>query len=149
MRYRFAGEKPVIAIVDDDYDDQLIIQEAFSSNPFPVKVICFSRPTDLENHLQDGSRNGEFPNLIILDLYNDGFTTLECISRIKASPAYGAIPIVMMSGSSDQSKVWQFYRVGGASYIPKPISFEEWQRSLSVLCEYWFDIVLLPEYDKK
>lgn len=147
MRHRFAGEKPVIAVVDDDVDDQLIIQEAFSSSRFPVKILGFSRPMELEAYLQENVGKPEFPHLIILDLYNDGRTTLECISRIKSVPMYGGLPIVMMSGSSDQTHVQQFYRVGGASFIPKPISFEDWQHTLSVLCEYWFGVVLLPEYD--
>ena len=147
MRYRFAGEKPVIAIVDDDADDLLIIQEAFSCNPFPVKTICFARPMDLESYLQENTGKQELPQLVLLDLYNDGFTTLESIHRIKSSPLYSAIPIVMMSGSSDQTQVHQFYRAGGASFVPKPLSFEEWQDTLSVLCRYWFDIVLLPQGD--
>ncbi len=146
MRYRFTSEKPVIAVVDDDTDDQLIIQEAFSSNPFPVKVICFSRPMELENYLEESAGKRELPHLILLDLYNDGRTTLECISRIKASPTFGGIPVVMMSGSSGQSQVQQFYKTGGASFIPKPLTFEEWQRTLSILCQYWFDIVLLPQF---
>ncbi len=143
MKNNYFAKKPVIAVLDDDIDDQLIIKEAFSSNPFPVTIVCFTRPIELENYLAENAESHQLPHLILLDLYNDGRTTFDCISHIKTSPSFGFIPIVMMSGSSIQSQVQQFYRLGGASFILKPLDFEEWQHTLSVLCQYWFDIVLL------
>lgn len=143
MKYR-STVKPLIAVVDDDSDDQLIIQEAFAANSYPVTVLCFSRPAELEAYLDAHAGTQEQPNLILLDLYNDGLLTLDSIDRIKSSPASTGIPVVMMSGSSGQGHIEQFYRIGGSSYITKPLSFEEWKQTLAVLCQYWFSIVSLP-----
>lgn len=136
---------PVIAVVDDDRDDLLIIEEAFASGPSSVKVQCYASPSELKEHLHGNPTPDDKPSLIILDLYSAGETTLDFIRRLKSS-SYDSIPVVMMSGSSVQDHVRQFYKVGGSSFIVKPVSFDQWQVVVQLLCRYWFEIVVLPEH---
>lgn len=62
------------------------------------------------------------PEIILLDIrlpHVDGF---EVCSTLHRNPAYQSIPIVMMSGLSDQASIEKAHSVGAVGYLTKPFS---------------------------
>ncbi|MCL4559367.1 MAG: response regulator [Chloroflexi bacterium] len=80
------------------------------------------------------------PHVILLDLKlprMDGWTVLE---RLKADPNTQAIPVVILTSSSDPNDVTRCYQLGANSYIVKPVDFAEFTRVAQLLGTYWMTL---------
>jgi CheY-like chemotaxis protein len=61
------------------------------------------------------------PDLIILDINMPGGTGLDALRKLKMSAKTGQIPVVVLSGSIDQSLPTKVKELGAASFLTKPI----------------------------
>jgi DNA-binding response OmpR family regulator len=65
------------------------------------------------------------PDLVILDIMmpiRDGYTTLR---QLKSDPALASIPVLILSGKSDDDDVVRCLNAGAADYVVKPFSPDE------------------------
>jgi two-component system response regulator len=69
----------------------------------------------------------------------------EALAEIKAIPELRRIPIVVLTTSQAEEDILRAYDLGVAGFITKPVSFEGLVESMKVLCDYWFQIMELPE----
>jgi DNA-binding response OmpR family regulator len=65
------------------------------------------------------------PALIILDINMPGGTGLEALRKLKLSARTSEIPVVVVSGSDDESMPAQVRALGALDYLPKPIDPEQ------------------------
>ena len=63
------------------------------------------------------------PKLVLLDIKMPKVDGFEVLRRIKTS-ALKAIPVVVMTSSSEESDVLESYRLGIDSYLVKPVQFK-------------------------
>ena len=61
------------------------------------------------------------PNLIILDINMPGGTGLDALLKLKRSAKTGQIPVVVLSGSIDQSLPTKVRDAGAVAFLTKPI----------------------------
>ena len=61
------------------------------------------------------------PDLIILDINMPGGTGLEALRKLKMSTKTSEIPVVVLSGSIDQSLPTKVQELGAAAFLTKPI----------------------------
>lgn len=61
------------------------------------------------------------PNLIVLDINMPGGTGLDALRKLKQSAKTGQIPVVVLSGSIDQSLPTKVRDLGAAVFLTKPI----------------------------
>ncbi|MEM5786775.1 MAG: hypothetical protein AAGU11_05610, partial [Syntrophobacteraceae bacterium] len=54
------------------------------------------------------------------------------------------IPVVVLTTSRDRDLMMQIYRLGGSSFVSKPVEFEDMVKAMDRLCSYWFGTVSLP-----
>jgi CheY-like chemotaxis protein len=92
----------------------------------------------------DYLEKGNLPDLVILDLNLAPLSGFQLLSKIRSTPALGAIPVVVMSGSEDSRDVLKAYELRANCYIVKPSSLEEFLRSMRIWYEYWSTVVRLP-----
>lgn len=90
------------------------------------------------------SNYNEFPSLIILDLNLPGIDGREMLIRIRENPEWKKIPTLIFSSSNDPRDINFCYNHGAKSYISKPIDIDHLKKTISILWEYWFNIVTLP-----
>jgi phosphoserine phosphatase RsbU/P len=62
----------------------------------------------------------EAPDLILLDIMMPVMDGFEVLSRLKANPATRAIPVIVISASSDMKSVVKGIQMGAEDYLPKP-----------------------------
>ena len=92
-----------------------------------------------------GVRNGApYPALIVLDLNLPGSDGREVLSRVKQDPRLRAIPVVIVTTSSNPRDVQTCYDRGANSYMVKSIDFGRFQRDVKFMIDYWFEASLIP-----
>lgn len=58
---------------------------------------------------------------VILDMHMPGGTGLDVIHRMKASNRLGPIPIIVISGTSDEVTAARALEMGADAFFPKPV----------------------------
>jgi CheY-like chemotaxis protein len=138
---------PVILLVEDDYGDQILIQEALQLSPGPKRIEIVA---DGEEALEYLYRLGRYadpfraprPDLILLDLNMPRLGGKEVAAKLKTDPQLRAIPIVAFTTSCREEEVAYCYSIGVNSYVRKPTDFDRLQAVLGELAHYWLETCL-------
>ncbi|WP_181870763.1 response regulator [Vreelandella rituensis] len=85
------------------------------------------------------------PDLILLDINMPGMDGHTFLAELKQDPLLCALPVVILTTSSDQRDISQAYVSGAAGYIVKPLSIEALIEALRCLCDYWGSVTELPK----
>jgi CheY-like chemotaxis protein len=133
-----------ILMLEHDEDDRYITQAVFDEGDVDVSLKFVTNSQDLLNHLQACKANGSaFPSLILLNYHTYPLSASEVLKTLKADPALGHIPVVVLSGSVRPDIVQECYASGASSFIQKPSSSEETSNKISNFIRYWFETVEL------
>ena len=137
-----------ILLVDDDPDCRMLIRDAISE----CKVRnAIHEVGDGSQALQVLRRQGEFadaprPGLIYLDIEMPNLNGQETLKQIKADPALRDIPVVMMTGVSDEEQLKTAAANGANSYTIKPANAEQFLRTVLASTNYWLTIHQYPDH---
>jgi CheY-like chemotaxis protein len=135
---------PVIAIADNDPDDQFLLRSAFEECRPDLRIHFFENGEDLLDFLHRRDKGGEeksAADLIILDLYLPGKNGFELIEEIKSSPGLKRLPLIVLTCSPTDSDIKRCYELGANTVITKPSPFRELAEVLKTVCNYWFGSV--------
>ena len=135
-----------ILLVEDNPDDVLITRRAWKKGDIKNPLIVVN---DGEKALKFLRKEGEYKNaptpcLILLDLKmprSDGFEVLE---TIKADDTMKIIPVIVLTSSDRDIDIERAYQLGCNSYIVKPVSFENFVKSIIEIEHYWLKSSKLP-----
>lgn len=138
----FAKNIVEILLVEDNPDDLELTLHALKHN-------------NLANHIavvRDGAEALDFifgtgahaqrdvnntPKVILLDLKLPKVDGLEVLRRIKADERTSAIPVVVLTSSTEERDIVESYKLGVNSYITKPVDFEQFAETVRQLGLYW------------
>jgi len=136
-----------ILMADDDPDDKMLAQEAFSENKIANKLVFVDDGEQLMDYLyQRGNfENAPKPGLILLDLNMPRKDGREALKEIKSDPALRRIPIIILTTSKAEEDILKSYDLGVSSFITKPVTFEDLVKVTRHIGNYWFGIVELPK----
>ncbi len=143
------NNRPItILLVDDDPDCRLLIRDAISECKVGNEV---HEASSGEEALELLSGKGEFaavprPGLIYLDIEMPGIDGLETLRRIKARRDLQDIPVVMMTGVSDEQQMKKAAEYGANSYTIKPANAEQFLRTVLASTSYWLTIHQYPQH---
>ncbi|CAI7877571.1 unnamed protein product [Closterium sp. NIES-53] len=119
-----AGGMPLISpsdvhvlVVDDERLSRLVVGNQFRRCGYQVTVA--DGGMEALRVLQE--RPDGF-NLILVDLMMPGLDGLQLLRILRADSNYNAIPIIMMSGNSNQATVLQCIAAGAEEYLVKPVT---------------------------
>ena len=76
----------------------------------------------------------------MLDLKLPRLDGHEVLKRIKGDPRTSAIPVIILTSSSEERDVMRTYKIGANSYIIKPVDFEQFTESVRDIGKYWLAI---------
>ena len=122
-------------LIDDDEHERALIQQILSEHAPNVTLIAYSSAAQALTLL----RNPETipPQLILLDLQMPVVTGLELLGLLKADPLFRQIPIVILSASEDPHQIQEADVRYASSYVNKGRTFEDLQRQLLALLQFW------------
>ncbi len=146
------NEIPIL-MAEDDREDQLIVRKAMREAQLSNLLICVNNGEELLDYLHrrppfNDDVKYPFPRLILLDMNMPGKDGRQALKEIRESPAFGHIPVVVLSTSSEEEEIWRGYKLGANSYICKPFSFDKMVSIMRSIGSYWFNLVEAPDDEK-
>lgn len=138
-----------ILLVEDNPSDIKLAMHAFQKNNLAnhVKVLrdgaealeyvfCTDRYADRKGHGQ--------PKVILLDLKLPLVDGLEVLRRIKSDPETKAIPVVVMTSSTEDRDMVDSYQLGVNGYVQKPLDFEQFISAVRQIGLFWLLVNKVP-----
>ena len=77
------------------------------------------------------------PRLILLDLKLPKVDGLQVLQQIKSDPRTRAIPVVILTASTETQDLLAGYQSGVNSYLQKPVDFDAFQKMIVQVGMYW------------
>jgi CheY-like chemotaxis protein len=138
-----------VLVCDDDEDDRLLIEEALKAAPGIEWLTSVSSGLELMEYLTHSaclclSDAPPRPDIILLDLNMPVMDGREALRQIKSSPSYRAIPVVVLTTSSQEADVVNAYVLGASAFLTKPETFQELVGKINAMAMHWTETVRLP-----
>jgi len=112
-----------ILVIDDEKDFLSLLKDALEMRGFEVIAAANAVEAGME-------LTGKLPEMILMDIKMPGIDGLQACEAIRRNPATKNIPIIVISGLSDESYKKQARKFGIAEYFVKPIDLEKLIRKI-------------------
>ncbi|MEN0067165.1 MAG: response regulator [Myxococcota bacterium] len=127
-----------ILVVEDDPADQELLRLAIDHNQVAAElVLCLTAEAALHR-----LRSPPMPDLVLLDLRLPDMDGLELLDKIKQSPEWSSLPVIILSNSTNADDVAKGYARHAAAYLLKPSSLEDWHGLVRSFTDYWLRALL-------
>ena len=110
------GARRHTILVVDDTPDNLALMSGLLKDSYRVRLA-----NNGEKALQF-ARDGEAPDLILLDIMMPGMSGTEVCARLKADPATRDIPVIFLTAMSATEDEQRGLELGAVDFITKPIN---------------------------
>ena len=142
---------PPILLAEDDAAQAIIVQRVLRAarlaNPVRLSVDGEDAWAYLEGAGEYADRTRHpTPVLVLLDLHLPGRSGLEVLASIRDRSQFSAIPVIVMSASTDAGPIRQAMDLGATSYLVKPVAFDALIETLRGLDLPW---AIVPPEDAR
>ncbi|MDQ8186480.1 response regulator [Pelagicoccus sp. SDUM812002] len=144
------NDKATILLIDDNPDDYEATERSFEAANFanPIQW-CHSAKDGIDYLKRSGKFEGRSPEthpcLILLDLNMPGMDGRAALKKIKQDVSICAVPVIVLTTSSDEKDIELCYQLGASTYIQKPVEFNSLVAAVARMKDYWFEVALLPK----
>ena len=107
-----------ILVIDDKLENIQVLYSLLGGEGFEVSVSTNGIQA-IKDVLND------IPDLILLDVNMPGMDGYEVCKHLKRTPQTKEIPIIFITGNTEEEKVSHAFEVGAVDYITKPIKAKE------------------------
>ena len=114
-RFRQAGTRTRVLVVEDEFDLQELLRYNLDREGYDVSVVGSG-----ERAVEEVGKNP--PALILLDLMLPRMDGLQVCRRLKAEPATASIPLIMVTAKGEETDIVAGLELGAHDYIVKPFS---------------------------
>ncbi len=141
---------PIILLVEDNPDDEWLmmraLEKSYATHQAEIVVVrdgvealnyLFSDDSPIQTRLDELA-------LVLLDLKLPKINGLEILQRIRENERTAALPIVVLTTSSEHRDILTSYRLGANSYIRKPVDFQAFTEIVQQLSSYWLNLNQSP-----
>ncbi len=108
------GVGPVLVAEDDDITAKILThrleKEGLDVRRFPDGATAYRGALEMT------------PSLVILDVKMPGMDGFEVLERLRKTPAYAEVPIVMLTSMGSEGDVVRAFELGADDYVLKPFS---------------------------
>lgn len=122
-----------ILLVEDNLDDVLLIKRVLGSCGLlgDLQVVRDGREavdTLAETANADLSM---IPDLVVLDLTLPKMSGLEVLQWVRADHRLRDLPVVILTGSREESSLVELHRLGVLGYLVKPLTSQDFVRTVA------------------
>lgn len=112
-----------ILIVEDDPNDARLLMRVMRKSNLADKTLFMKDGAEALDFLFNQGSN--MPKVIFLDLKMPRVDGIEFLSRLRSDSRTKQTPVVILTGSKEERDLKNAYSLGIASYVTKPIRFEQ------------------------
>jgi CheY-like chemotaxis protein len=146
MRAHNGGKLAEILLVEDEENEVELTKEGFARANLTVNL----------HHVDDGEKclaylrkqapyaDAPTPDLILLDLNMPRMDGRRVMAEIVRDEALRHLPVVVLTTSSAEEDILEMYKLRCNSYIVKPVGFDDFVQTITVLGRYWLTLSKLP-----
>ena len=135
--------QPILLVEDNPVDLDLTLR-AFAKRKLPNPVHVARDGAEALSWIPRWEAGEPWPVLILLDLKLPKVDGLEVLRQLKTHPTLRAIPVVVLTTSSEDIDMQQAYLLGTNSYIVKPVDFDKFIEVAAQVELYWRLLNKLP-----
>jgi CheY-like chemotaxis protein len=84
------------------------------------------------------------PKVVLLDLRLPKVDGIDVLTEIRKDPLTHNLPVVVLTSSKEERDLVETYHLGVNSFVPKPIAFDEFIRTVADLGLYWVLVNEVP-----
>ena len=145
------NDKPIdILFAEDNEADIKITLRAFAKGKIKNNIFIVrdgQEALDFVYHRGPYQNQQKYPrpDLILLDINMPKVDGFEVLKKLKSDAQTDFIPVIMLTSSKNEQDVLKSFKGGAASYIQKPVTFEEFTQVVNVFNFYWHIINKLPD----
>lgn len=128
-----------ILLVEDDSVDVMNVQRAFKKNNISTPLHIAFNGVEAFNMLRGTNGKPKLnptPRIILLDINMPKMNGLEFLRELRNDLEFRSILVFIMTTSNDDNDKIEAYKFNVAGYILKPLSFEKFVNSISILNNY-------------
>jgi DNA-binding response OmpR family regulator len=137
-----------ILLVEDDDRDVELTMNALEEYNLANEVIVTRDGEEALDYLycrgKHGSRSGDNPAVLLLDLKLPKVDGLEVLRQIKSDDNLKMIPVVVLTSSREEKDLVASYRLGVNAYVVKPVDFHEFVNAIKELGAFWAVVNVAP-----
>ncbi|HOV52523.1 MAG TPA: response regulator, partial [Methanothrix sp.] len=111
-----------IMLVEDSIEDANFTQKILKFNNLSKDLALAASGKEAMDALERLGREGNCPDLILLDINLPDISGIDLLKRIKDDARFRNIPVVILTGSNEDEDIQKSYDLGASSYLVKPIS---------------------------
>jgi CheY-like chemotaxis protein len=133
---------PVILVAEDNENDVLMLRRAFQHLSVTAPIQYVDNGEEVIAYL-DGTgkfaRREEYPlpDILLLDLKMPRKNGFDILTWWRERKDLAAIRVVVLTTSGEIRDVNEAYRLGAASFLVKPVNFDEFRNTLFAMFQYW------------
>ena len=131
-----------ILLVEDNPDDVELTRLAFDEAKIANQLAVVGDGAEALDYLFARGRfadrdPADLPSLVLLDLNLPKIDGREVLQAIRANEATRALPVVVLTTSTEPFDVEATYALGVNSYIQTPVDFEQFVWAVKQVGLYW------------
>ncbi|MFK7741999.1 MAG: response regulator [Planctomycetota bacterium] len=130
-----------VLLVDDEPQDLRLLKQAFTRVAAEIQLFDVTDGQKAIRYLDAGMQR---PNLILLDLDRPALTGFDVLRWVRSSASLRHLPILVLTGSSNESDIRKAYEEGANGYLVKSPEFDGMLDMARMIKHYWFSALQLP-----
>jgi CheY-like chemotaxis protein len=131
-------------LIEDNTADADLIQRVLKKIDPAIHIYLARDGEEALQILENWSGKIPSPMVILLDLKLPKVDGLEVLKAVKSDKRLKALPIIVLTSSSQLVDVQEAYLLGANSYILKAIDFDEFSNALELIYKYWCKLNVFP-----
>jgi len=145
IRNSMLREYPIL-LVEDNQDDIVITRRAMTKGRIRNKLYIVHDGEEAIEFFRKKGRHKDAPTpaLVLLDLKMPKLDGFEVLREIKRDDELKTIPVIVLTSSGSDADIERAYKLGCNNYIVKPVSFENFIKTVVEIKQYWLIISRIP-----
>jgi CheY-like chemotaxis protein len=135
---------PYALLAEDDANSVHLFLAILARHDASLKTVHVENGAEALEYLQRRgrfqNRTPQLPAVVFLDLEMPHRDGIEVLQEMKADPALRDIPVVIIAGSPNESKMRRCYELGANSYVVKPVDFRRFSSFVTNLASFWLTL---------